>query len=206
MKKNYALPIILSFLYLSIFTGTARGQEWKFAKEKDGIRIYTREDDESPVKAFKGEVTFRAPLEKVYTLITNVKNFDWWDDDINGIKVLSCEPDKRIQYYLIYDSPWPVTDRDLVVDTRISINSVTGERDVEARALLNVVPEKPEYVRIKNYWQKWSIIPAGPGNVRLVLEGRVDPGGSVPVWLYNMVITETPLKVIRSVQTHVAKM
>jgi hypothetical protein len=28
----------------------------------------------------------------------------------------------------------------------------------------------------------------------------VDPGGSIPDWLYNMVITDTPIKVIKNVK------
>jgi len=58
-------------------------------------------------------------------------------------------------------------------------------------------------VRIKNYWQKWTIIPMEKGVIKLVLEGFVDPGGTVPAWLYNMVITDTPLKVMREVQKRV---
>ena len=205
MKNYYFSILIPTFFFLTISRDLC-GQSWVFIKEKEGIRIYTRKDTSSPVKSFKGDVFLHAQMEKVYSLITNVKNFEWWDDDITEIKVLLYEKDKRVQYYLIYDVSWPIADRDLVVDSRISIDPVTGVRAIEARSLLNVIPEKPDLVRIKNYWQKWTLIPMEPGVVHVILEGFVDPGGSVPAWLYNMVFTETPLKAIRSVQTHVAKM
>jgi hypothetical protein len=41
------------------------------------------------------------------------------------------------------------------------------------------------------------------GVIRLILEGFVDPAGNVPTWLYNMVITETPLKIMRRVKKFV---
>jgi hypothetical protein len=41
------------------------------------------------------------------------------------------------------------------------------------------------------------------GVIRLTLEGFVDPAGNVPSWLYNMVIVETPLKVMRRVKKFV---
>jgi hypothetical protein len=201
--KNHSLPfLILTFFFL---TGSVdlSGQSWVFVKEKEGIRLYTRKEANNSVKSFKGEVYIHAPMEKVYSLITNVKNFDWWDEDISEIKVLLYETDKVIQYYLIYDVPWPIADRDLVVDSHITIDPATGTISVEARSLLNVIPERPDLIRIKKYWQKWTLVPVEKDLVHLILEGSVDPAGSVPAWLSNMVITETPLKVIRSVRTHV---
>jgi len=202
MKKYYLISLIPAFFFLTGFSDLS-GQSWVFIKEKEGIKLYTRKEANNSVKSFKGEVYLHTQIEKVFSLITNVKNFDWWDDDIRDIKVLFYEKDKSIQYYLVYDVPWPIADRDLVVDSRITIDPVTGTRSVEARSLLNVIPEKPDLIRIKKYWQKWTLIPVEKDLVHLILEGTVDPAGSVPAWLSNMVITETPFKVIKSVKTHV---
>jgi hypothetical protein len=90
-----------------------------------------------------------------------------------------------------------------VVDAIITTDPLTGTITVEGKPLPNVIPENPNLVRIKKYWQKWTIIPTEPGIIHLILEGSVDAGGSVPAWLSNMVITDTPLKSIRSVQTHI---
>ena len=200
--KNYYFVILITLFSLTTCRDLS-AQSWVFVKEKEGIRLFTRKEPNSSVKSFKGDVYLHTQIEKVYSLITNVKNFDWWDDDISEIKVLQYEKDKVIQYYLIYDVPWPIADRDLVVDSHITIDPATGTISVEARSLLNVIPEKPNLIRIKKYWQKWTLVPVEKNLVHLILEGSVDPAGSVPAWLSNMVITETPLKVIRSVKTHV---
>jgi hypothetical protein len=34
----------------------------------------------------------------------------------------------------------------------------------------------------------------------VTLEGSVNPGGNIPAWLFNMVITETPLKMLHSLR------
>jgi len=176
------------------------GQPWNFIKEKDGIKIYTRKEANSSLKQFKGEVDLHAPLEKVYDLLGNVKNVDWWDKNLREIKVLLYEKDKHIQYYLIYDVPWPLTDRDLCVDAKITTDPVTGIRTIYSTPMPNLVPEKADLVRIKDYWQRWVIHPVGKEIVHITLEGYVDPAGNVPDWLYNMVITETPLKIIRGIK------
>jgi hypothetical protein len=198
---KYSTWVFLLIPVFILFTAkNSPGQSWEFVKEKDGIKIYTRKEENSNVKSFKGESTFRAKIENVSFLLGNGKNFDWWDKDIREIKVLDFQENKFIRYYLIYDVPWPLSDRDLVVEALISTDPVTGERTVSAKPLLNVVPEKPDIVRIQRYSQKWTVRPLENGYVYVILEGTVDPGGNVPAWLINMVITETPLKVIRSLR------
>jgi hypothetical protein len=178
-------------------------QEWEFKKERDSIKIYTRNEENNPVKSYKGEVDLHTSMAKISTVLGSIESFDWWDKNIHDIKVLAYEKEKYIRYYLVYDLPWPVTDRDLCVEAVITNNPTTGKRVVRATPLEGVIPEKPDLVRIKYYWQEWTMQPAGPGLVHVTLEGSVDPGGYIPPWLVNMVITDTPLNIIRKLREKV---
>jgi hypothetical protein len=197
------LSILFFLLPHFILSGNVHAQDWEFAKEKDGIKIYTRKTNGSNLKSFKGTMDVHSTMDKVTNLVGNVKNHDWWDKNISEIKVLYFEKDKHFQYYLVYDVPWPLSDRDLVVDATVTIDPVTGKRVISAKPLLNTIPEKPDVVRITNYSQTWTIIPMANGIIRLNLEGCLDPGGNVPTWLINMVITDTPLKVMRGIKEKV---
>jgi hypothetical protein len=199
MKFYLPFPFVLS-LFLFFICVHLEAQSWDFIKEKDGIKIYTRKEANSDLKSFKGEAMIHAKYEDLLNLIGNVKNQDWWDKSVTELRILLFEEGKHVQYYIVYDSPWPVSDRDLVVDAVITTDPVTKVRTVKAKPLPDVIPEKVDKVRIKNYWQNWTVTPVKPGLVHVVLEGFVDPGGSIPDWLYNMVITETPIKVIRNVK------
>lgn len=188
------------FLAFLLIDSGLYAQTWNFIKEKDGIRIYTRTAENSSFKCFRGETVLNTTMEKLSYYIGNVQNVDWWDKNVREIKVLSFERDKTIRYYLVYGVPWPLNDRDLCVEAKITIDPITGEKVVSAKPLMDVVPEREGIVRIRNYWQKWSLKPLGNNDIQVVLEGFVDPGGNVPSWLYNMVIVDTPLKVIRGIK------
>jgi hypothetical protein len=188
-----------------VFTGILSGQDWKFIKERDGIKIYTRNEEDNPVKSFRGEMDLKASMEQISKIIGSIESFDWWADDISEIKVLDYSREKYIKYYLVYDVPWPLEDRDLCVETLITNDTVKGTRLVKATPLVGVIPEKPDMVRIKNYWQSWTIEPAGAGILHLTLEGSVDPGGSIPAWIINMVIADTPLSIMRQVKEQLGK-
>jgi hypothetical protein len=204
MKKIESVIILVSMIVAALSMELS-AQNWEFIKEKDGIKIYTRKDGSNTLKSFRGIMDVHSDWGKVTNLIGNVKNVDWWDKNLREIKVMTYEKDKFMQYYLVYDAPWPVTDRDLCVEATVSVDPATGIRTIYAVPLSNVIPENPEYVRIKNYWQKWMIQDMKNGTIHLVLEGHVDPGGSVPDWIYNMVITDTPLKIMRGIKERVEK-
>ena len=136
-------------------------------------------------------------------MLGNARNDDWWDKNITDIKVLAYEENKFIQYYLIYNMPWPLTNRDLVAETKIEKNPVNGEWTFIAEPLFNIVPEKDNIVRISKYYQKWTVQPKENGNVHVILEGFINPGGNVPAWAYNMIVPETPYKTIRSLRERV---
>ena len=202
MKSKGRLFLLFFFLVFGIM-GDLVAQSWTFAKEQDGIRIFTRKENGSSLKSFKGVMDVKCSMEKVSSLLGNVKNHDWWDENLKEIKILAYDKDKYFQYYLVYHVPWPFTDRDLCVEAKVTNDPLTGQRTIAATPLSNLVPEKPGLIRIQKYWQKWTIQPMENGVIHLTLEGFVDPAGNVPSWLYNMVIVETPLKVMRRVKKFV---
>ena len=201
---NFRTPVksVLLFIFL-VIAADLGAQSWTFVKEQEGIQLFTRKDEGSSLKSFKGVMDVTSTMDKVCNLLGNVRNHDWWDENLSQIKVLTYEKDKYFQYYLVYKVPWPFTNRDLCVEANVNTDPVTGRRTITATPLSNVIPEKPDLIRIKKYWQKWTIQPMPNGVIRLTLEGFVDPAGNVPNWLYNMVIVETPLKVMRRVKKFV---
>ena len=201
MKPAAFAPILMSLCLLCSYC--IQAQTWDYIKEKNGIKIYTRTPEYSSFKCFKGETILHATMQETGMYVGNVKNFNWWDKNIRELKVIESESDKHVKYYFIYDVPWPLNDRDICVEVFITIDTASGVKVVYAKPLPGVIPERDDIVRIKNYWQKWTLTPIGNNSVHAVLEGFVDPAGSVPAWLYNMVIVETPLKVMGGIKQRV---
>jgi hypothetical protein len=183
----------------SLSTGM-HAQNWEFAKEKDGISVYTRPEPGTNFKAFRGETEFRADLQSVCALIEDVEQFDDWDEDVSEIRVIAREQGKFFNYYVVYDTPWPFTDRDLCVEVKIRTDEKTGGRLFLANSAPDLMPRDPDLVRIEKYWQQWTVEPRGDGRVGLILEGYADPAGDVPAWLANMAITDTPLNTLGAVR------
>lgn len=191
MSKTIILLILVSYF---LATHYAFGQAWDFVKEQGGIKLYTRNEKNSSLKSYKGDMVVHVTMQKVCSLIGSDRNFDWWGPDFKNIQVIAYKKDKFVWYYYIYDMPWPITDRDLAVNATISKDTASGVYSVTSTPLLRVIPEKPDLVRITKYSQKWTIQPMNDGDVHIIMEGFLDPGGNVPSWFYNMLVTEMPLR------------
>lgn len=193
------------FLFTLVHSYSLSGQSWNFVKEKDGIKLYTGEEPGKPLKAYRGITDINAPAEKIFALLEDVNNTDWWDKNLTEIKVLDYVKNKSARYYLVYDLPWPVTDRDLCVDVIVTTDPSTGERKITAAPLPGLIPERKDRIRIKDYRQTWTVTPAGKELSHVVLEGYIDPAGNVPDWISNMLITDSPYKAINGVRTRIMK-
>ncbi len=141
MKYFWFGFLMILFLILGLSCPMA-AQSWNFIKEKDGIKLYTRKDVGNTLKSYKGITEIKAPAEKIFAMIEDVNNTDWWDKNLNQIRVVRYEKYIKAQYYLVYDLPWPVTDRDLCVGVTISIDPVTGVRKVIASPLPGFFPNR----------------------------------------------------------------
>jgi len=188
------------FLLLSLLPESLSAQAWKFEKEKDGIRVYTRKESGQSIRSYKGIADIKAPADKIFSMLEDVNHTDWWDKSVTNIKVLAYEKNKSARYYLVYDLPWPVTDRDLCVDVIVVHDPATGERQIVAGPLIGVIPEKDGYIRIRHYRQVWTVRAAGANQSHVTLEGHVDPAGSIPDLISNMVVVDSPMKVIGEVK------
>jgi len=196
---------IAVFLVLNIISEAASAQSWEFSKEKDGIKIYIRKEPGKTIKSFKGVTDIHAPAEKIYTLIEDANHTDWWDKGITQVKVLLYEKDRRAQFYMVYDLPWPITDRDLCVDATVFIDKATGVSRITSVSAPALAPAEEDPIRIRDYRQTWTITPTGKESAHVELEGYADPAGSVPDWLTNMLLTDSPLKTIGEVRRRVER-
>jgi hypothetical protein len=203
--RQSPFPFILICSFSLMLTCRVAAQSWEFAKEKDGIKIYTSTEPGKPLKAYKGVTDIHAPADKVFSMIEDVYHTEWWDKNLTQIKVLLYEKYKKAQYYLVYDLPWPVTDRDLCVDVTVIRDPGTGECRITAVPLPGVIPERQGMIRIKEYRQTWTIRPVSKEWSHVELEGYLDPAGSIPDWITNMLIVDSPVKVISGVKERMEK-
>jgi len=185
---------ILAFITMMACTELF-AQNWDLAKNKNGVKVYTRKVDGYKLKEYKGEAIIKVSANKVLGLLTNVNAYTKWMPDCTQSKLLRKVSETELYQYTVTDAPWPVTDRDNIALMTIKRQSSGAIRlDLEGKP--DYMDKNDKYVRVPQLTASWELIPQGDGSTKVVYQGLASPGGSIPDWLANSFVVDTPFNTL----------
>ncbi len=94
--------------------GNALAEDWKLAKDEDGVKVYLSSVQGSKYKAYRGVTDIKADVATIEALQEDVKGSCKWIHACAEMKLLKQEGADAWTYSKI-DMPWPVTGRDVVI-------------------------------------------------------------------------------------------
>lgn len=190
MKAQYSILSI--FLCCIIGFSPVLSQSWKSEKNKNGIQVYTRSVEGSSLKEFMGKTTINASPEQIVALIKNVPSYTGWLHDCKEAKMLNEKSRTDWTIYLRNGAPWPVNDRDVVIQARMT-ESKDGKVVISMKESSTPnIPTKSGVVRIPSLKGYWKITPTEDGKSEVVYQAHTDPGGNIPEFAANLVVVDIP--------------
>ena len=197
LLSRMGISFILIMLIGASFSLNA-GQEalWKLRKEKNGIKVFTRDSDTS-LKDSKGTVIVKAEISKVYKLLMNFDRHSRWMYKVRASRILKKISEEEFYIYYEAEAPWPVLDRDIISHYKIKkdengkiVFQISGEADF--------IPEKESFVRVPRMEGAWELTPIDKNHVKVVFYNSSDPGGTLPYWLANTTAEDNPYQTLSS--------
>jgi len=187
---------------ISLFTlqsaTAAEQQDWILQKSQDGIKIYTKDVADSPMKAFKGTTLVLGTLDQYETILRDITHFTDWMDSLRLAEVKEqLEKNKRI-VYTVYDAPWPLGTRDAVIHS--SIEKLENKITHTVSLIPGYMPESDEYVRMPHLESTLSFMMTDSKEIEVTYEGHINPGGQVPAWAANSVVEDSPYQTLLNLQ------
>ena len=111
----------------------------------------------------------------------------------------------NIFLYLHIDGIPPVADRDVVVKAEMWQDPISMEMSMEGHSVDNGMPVHSGIVRIPDMTAGFRVKPISPTVTEIELSGSVDPGGAIPIWASNMLITVLPRLSLDNLRAKLAK-
>lgn len=196
-KSIHAILILLTVFSSSFAAGQENG--WKLAKSGDGVEVYTRSKEGDKVKEFKAKTTVNKSVDAVMKLIDDVSRYPEWQDNCDEAYLIETEDAKRVVARYTASTPWPFTDRDVVIEMKKEPQA-NGAMNIRLTSQHSLYPEKKGYVRIVNAGGFWEIEPLSDNSSSVTYQFHADPGGSVPNWLINMFIVQGPYNSLKAMK------
>lgn len=197
------LLLAAAFALGGVAPSWANADGWKLAADSNDVRVWKRDVPDSPFVEFRAETTVKSSLAALVNLFYDLDAAPTWLDHTR--RVAALRRDDTIHEYVLLietDMPWPIKDRDAVIQGRWWQEQGTMAVLMRARSV-DVHPVNPDYVR-NVIRSDWTFIPQGGGRVKVVMGGHVDPGGNLPTWAVNLLIQESPLATLGNLRKIVA--
>lgn len=169
-------------------------EDWHFVNENDGISVYTRHNDLSPIKEIRITLTVESSIEDLTKLLADVPLYKDWVYKCDESFLLKYVSDEEFHYYITMDFPFPFWDRDLAVHSTHWIDEKTGAYQSYSKVSSDSSYTNDEYVHITEFESHWAITPLENGQLYIDYKALSNPGGDIPIWLVNMAITKGPLE------------
>lgn len=201
IKKNLAIILIINvFIICMAFKPT----EWKLEKTGNDIKVYTRQSEGSSIKEFKAVTIVTANMKSLESLIENVSDYLHWQTNIATAKILKQVNETEQYIYYTTDLPWPMTDRDIVIFSKKTVNA-DGSIRYNFLSKPDYITGNDDFLRIKNAKGMWQLTPQGNDKIEIIYQFYGDPAGSIPGSIINMFIVDGPYNTLVNLKKKVVK-
>jgi hypothetical protein len=184
-----------SILFFFLSTTILFGQvDCELKKEQDSIKVYTCSADASKFKSIKASFEINATAPELVAMIMDIAAYDEWQYNTINPKVLKWISKQELIYYVEVAAPWPVSNRDLIVHLKIEQDPITKNLIFTANGIPDYIPVKEGITRVPMSKSTWAVEPLSSTKLRVEYTMNIDPSGSVPAWMVNMVCAEGPFE------------
>ncbi|MBL7783397.1 MAG: hypothetical protein JNM22_19350 [Saprospiraceae bacterium] len=191
--------LILIWTIFSCITLYAQGADnWSLRKDKDGMKVYYRQTVD--VHEIKIATSLKIPLSGIIQLFAEVDNYPKWGYKVMESRLLQKVSDTEMYYYSRLDFPWPMSDRDIIMHTRLSQDPITRRITATSVAAPDYIPVVKDVERMRSAHTQWTLVPGNGGWVYVEYYIHSHPGGNIPDWLVNMAVDVGPRETIKNIR------
>jgi hypothetical protein len=183
--------VILS-TFVCMITAVKAQDTWELRRNENGITIYSRRHDNLVELHLLTE--FNSTTDNLINQLMNIPNYVNWVYGNKRSFIIKKINDHDIIYFTEAHLPWPIADRDLVIELTITPASATNPLTIIAKSIDGILPPKPHFIRVPYSVATWHVIPVPGNKIKIDYTFSLDPGGSIPSWLVNLTIATGPYK------------
>ena len=203
---NQSMKIIMMIFGLAV---VLFANEWRLVKEKNDIKVYTREVEGSDFLEFRGETVVEGSIAALVAVLYDTQNCPAWLHECSFGMTLEEVSFEENYIFEIYDLTFPVSDRGVILHSMLSWNddgasletyevqTFCEERDSSRCQKVKSLDVTP----IKRSSGRYTFTTLDDNRTNVVWQQHVEPGGNIPTWLVNAMVVDLPYETLLKLQT-----
>jgi len=177
---------------------------WKHVDEDDGITLWKHEVPGQSVPGFRGQVVIDTGFEPIVKAIEDTSKHTEWMYRCAESTLLKQVGDSEYLLYNRTDSPWPVSDRDVVLR---SVKETKADGSEILMRFQNVTdaskPPVNGVVRMPKLRGYYKLTKVEGGKTQVTYEVEADVGGRLPDWIVRSVVKDMPYNTLDRLRARV---
>lgn len=166
----------------------------KLRKTAKQISVYTCERTDSDLNSVKATFPMETTASLYASIILDIDKYNEWNFEISNTKIIKLVKDRELIYYFEVDAPWPVKDRFGVLHLKVEQDPISKVMFITQDIVPEMMSGKSGFVGLEDFHSIMKIIPISKDRNKAEFFLNIDPGGDIPTWLTNMIITRMPFK------------
>lgn len=197
-RSSAGFPALACFAALVLFAASAVAAERELVDTNEGITVEQQQREGRLLPLLYGTTTMAAPAAQIAAWIGAVHTFTDWQHNCEEARSLPQGDGSRFTYNRI-DSPWPVSDRDVVLHS-VRTDHEDGSIRIEFRNTdAPNAPQDTGAVRMPRLIGSYELKPT-EGGTQVFYTLDSDPGGALPGWLVKQVAKDIPFFTLRNLR------
>ena len=202
-RNSVPKPLLeLALLALALMVSAPALADRQVVRVEDGITVEEEALPGRVLPILTGTATMAVSPDRIAAWVGAVHTYVDWQHQCEEAHVLP-RPDGRILIYNRIGSPWPVSDRDVVLESERK-DFDDGRIHIDFRSTEVDDPPVPRgVVRMPRLVGSYDLTPTPEGGTRVVYTVDSDPGGSLPAWLVRQASKELPFHTLGNLRKRV---
>ena len=153
--------VLLVFLSISVLAQSAWADGWEKLTEDDGVVVSRKAVPGRSLPIFRGIVTYKESIYDVLAVLDDVALRTKWVHRCIESKMLKKVSDFSRIIYNRTDAPWPVSDRDVVVQSKVIVDPKRQTVKISLTPLKTIGPNDQAWCVFPDYmdfisWRCWD--------------------------------------------------
>jgi hypothetical protein len=186
---HYVLAPIMLMIWFSFLVPA---NDWKLEKDSEGVKIYTRDVSGSDFKEIKVEFIVKSTLAGVSKIFNDIPSYTQWVYNCTEAKVIKRISSFEFYTYSVYSLPWPADNRDEISHSVQTQDALSKAITIKINGEKTFIPENEGMVRVESIHGITMITPLKDGDVQIIYQLHMNPGGELPPFLVNLFLIDAP--------------
>ena len=186
------MPVIFLILFSFVLS-----DDWKLVKKNEQFKVFVRKPDGNAYEQIKIIAQTTASMSEVVAALEDVDHHKDWVYATGESYILETRSYDDFDYYVTVKMPFPIKDRDLTIHLRREVHP-SGIVKILSKSKTNIKDHVDGKVRISDFESHYILSPMDDGLIEIEYFLNVDPAGTLPAWVVNLVTTKGPTETMNS--------